>query len=408
MKRLFQLLFSLLIIYNCGNTKHASFENYIYTTDKLINEQKKQTFYSEDQKVFVSNEFSGARINDFEKINDSTVRVTINPENEPINNSAYYAFKIWSKSPKTYYINFDYPEEYNHRYVPKIYKNNSWTILDSVNIIEQNDKTSIKLNLNNSPQIVAAQQIEDYNSVISWGKTLDAKNSNLVHFDYYGESSEKRNLPILKLNNGETKNKDVIVLLTRQHPPEVTGYYAFQHFINSLIKENNLSKQFFDKYQILAFPILNPDGVEKGHWRHNANGVDTNRDWSKYNQKEIKQTVKYINKYVKKNNSRVIIGLDFHSTWYDVFYTNKERANTTLPNFVSDWFKGIEANYPNYKVKEASGNSLKPVSKGWFLKAHNAVGITFEIGDKTPKENIELIGNIAATQMMELLLDTKN
>lgn len=408
MKRLFQILFSLLIIYNCGNTKHASFENYIDTTDKLINEQKKQTFYSEDQKVFVSNEFSGARINDFEKINDSTVRVIINPENEPINNSAYYAFKIWSRSPKTYYINFDYPEEYNHRYVPKIYKDNSWTILDSVNIIEQNEKTSIKLSLNNSPQIVAAQQIEDYNSVISWSKTLDAKNSNLVHFDYYGESSGKRNLPILKLNNGETKNKDVIVLLTRQHPPEVTGYYAFQHFINSLIKENNLSKQFFDKYQILAFPILNPDGVEKGHWRHNANGVDTNRDWSRYNQKEIKQTVKYINKYVKKNNSRVIIGLDFHSTWYDVFYTNKERASTTLPNFVSDWFEGIEANYPNYKVKEASGNSLKPVSKGWFLKAHNAVGITFEIGDKTPKENIELIGNIAATQMMELLLDTKN
>ena len=335
-------------------------------------------------------------------INNNPTQPFSHPKADVINNTKNkYCIERWVKC-------FDYPEEYNHRYVPKIYKNNSWTILDSVNIIEQNDKTSIKLNLNNSPQIVAAQQIEDYNSVISWGKTLDAKNSNLVHFDYYGESSEKRNLPILKLNNGETKNKDVIVLLTRQHPPEVTGYYAFQHFINSLIKENNLSKQFFDKYQILAFPILNPDGVEKGHWRHNANGVDTNRDWSKYNQKEIKQTVKYINKYVKKNNSRVIIGLDFHSTWYDVFYTNKERASTTLPNFVSDWFEGIEANYPNYKVKEASGNSLKPVSKGWFLKAHNAVGITFEIGDKTPKENIELIGNIAATQMMELLLDTKN
>ena len=42
MKRIFQILFSLLIIYNCGNTKHASFENYIDTTDKLINEQKKK------------------------------------------------------------------------------------------------------------------------------------------------------------------------------------------------------------------------------------------------------------------------------------------------------------------------------------------------------------------------------
>ena len=41
---------------------------------------------------------------------------------------------------------------------------------------------------------------------------------------------------------------------------------------------------------------MNPDGVDLGHWRHNANGVDLNRDWSYYNQPEIKQAVNFIEK----------------------------------------------------------------------------------------------------------------
>ena len=65
-------------------------------------------------------------------------------------------------------------------------------------------------------------------------------------------------------------------------------------FLNTILKENKLSSIFLDKYRILAFPLMNPDGVDLGHWRHNAGGVDTNRDWSFYHQPEIKTTVQYI------------------------------------------------------------------------------------------------------------------
>jgi hypothetical protein len=133
-----------------------------------------------------------------------------------------------------------------------------------------------------------------------------------------------------------------------------------------------------------------------------------NRDWSVYNQPEIKQTIKAINKSVSKNRSELVLGIDFHSTWYDVFYTNKDRANTTLPDFVDNWFTALENNITNYKVNEQSANSDKPTSKGWFLNAHNAVGITFEIGDKTTYENIDLFGKVSAEQMMKILTKTNN
>jgi hypothetical protein len=160
------------------------------------------------------------------------------------------------------------------------------------------------------------------------------------------------------------------------------------------------------KYHVIVFPILNPDGVDLGHWRHNAGGVDTNRDWSVYNQPEVRQTVEYITHTVKENKARILLGLDFHSTYEDVFYTNRKREGTTLPNFIDDWFAALEANIPNYKVNEAAGNSTKPVSKGWFLYGHNAVGITYEIGDATPKDRIQLIGKVTAEEMMKILTKT--
>ena len=150
---------------------------------------------------------------------------------------------------------------------------------------------------------------------------------------------------------------------------------------------------------------MNPDGVDLGHWRHNSGGVDTNRDWSMYHQPEIKQSVAFIEKNLRKNNAQLILGLDFHSTWYDVFYTNTDRENTALPNFIEQWFSSLASNIPDYKVNEASSNSDKPVSKGWFLYAHNAVGITYEIGDKTPKDKINFFGKESAEQMMSILLN---
>ena len=43
-----------------------------------------------------------------------------------------------------------------------------------------------------------------------------------------------------------------------------------------------------EKFRVLAFPLMNPDGVDLGHWRHNAGGIDLNRDWSTTTRKKLK------------------------------------------------------------------------------------------------------------------------
>ena len=399
------VIIALFVFTGCKSIKEVSFKTPVDTSTKNIKYQIKQTYLLNDLGIFASNQFDGARLNGFKKENDSTAVVIISPENSPINNSGYFAFKTWSKGAKPFYFKFQYPKGYKHRYIPKLKRENNWHELDSSNIFKNDSIVTIKVQLNKQPLIIAAQEIQSSTDVRNWYTNLIHGKESYVHFKNFGKSRLGKNLPILDIYRGEKKGKSIIVLLTRQHPPEVTGYFAFQEFLKTILNDSKLSSDFLNKYRILAFPIMNPDGVDLGHWRHNAGGVDTNRDWSKYNQPEIKQTVNYITKQMKKDNAKLILGIDFHSTYKDVFYTNKIRKETSLPNFIDDWFIALEKNIPNYKVNEAAGNSTKPVSKGWFLYGHNATGITYEIGDATPRETIKLIGRVTAEQMMNILLN---
>ncbi|MFK5959531.1 MAG: M14 family metallopeptidase [Lutibacter sp.] len=403
LKILFVLILSLLIT-SCSIVKPVIVEKPFDTKSKKIFVQEKRVFNLNKIGVKLSNNFDAARLNNVEKINDTLISVSIYPENAPINNSAYYAFKIWSETPKTTYIQFKYPQKYGHRYIPKIKTNNSeWTPLASENRMLIDSIYTIKLNLSKEPLTVAAQEIITSTDTKNWYSQIIDSNSNLVHYKTIGKSVLGRPLPMLDLYVGDAKSKDIIVLLSRQHPPEVTGFMAFQSFLETILKKSELSKIFFNRYRILVFPIVNPDGVDLGHWRHNANGIDLNRDWAYYRQPEVKAVTKTIVKASKKSNGKVVLGIDFHSTQEDLYYTSSTIEGTTIPNFYDDWFSKINATFPNYTPNEIREDSTQPVSKGWFLRYFKATAITYEIGDETPRDFIKEKAKVAAIEMMKIL-----
>ena len=390
---------------SCATTPKITFENYVDTKSKPIKFQEEKVFSFSKSGVYFSNDFQGARLNAVKQLNDSTFILSIWPENEPINSSPFYAFKIWGETSKNVFLEFDYPTGYEHRYVPKILTDENWMIADSISFQQSEENSVLRLVLDNKAKIVSGQELNSSDTVYQWVENLIEGKADFVSFKEIGKTKLNRPFKVIDINKNHSKDKPIVVFTTRQHPPEVTGYFAFQSFITNILEESELSSAFLEKYRILAFPLMNPDGVDLGHWRHNSGGVDLNRDWSKYNQKEIKNTVNFITKTLKKNNSELVLGIDFHSTYYDVFYTNEERASTTMPNFLDEWFMGLENNIPNYKVNEQASNSKQPVSKGWFLNAHMAVGVTFEIVDNTPRDRIRLIGKEAAKSMMNFMVD---
>lgn len=208
--------------------------------------------------------------------------------------------------------------------------------------------------------------------------------------------------PILALNNTESSGKNIIVVISRQHPPEVTGYLAMQEFVHEMTSANEVAKQFRDKFEIIIAPMVNPDGVDEGNWRHSFDGVDLNRDWEFFKQPETRAVKDFLLKKISDQQAKVYFALDFHSTWHDILYTNSDTL-TNIPGLTRQWIKGFEKELGVPLKVSPSGNKGN-VSKSWFNRELNADAITYEVGDDTPRDMIQKKGKLAAQVMMKILL----
>ncbi len=404
------LLIAILLIcglYACVAVKSAAtydFPKPIDTTDKEIIYQEKKTYTFADIGVYVSNEFDGARLNGCRVMNDSTIEATISPENTPINASAYYAMQIWSDEARDLTVILNYTE-HAHRYSPKISTNRSdWTILDStqVEVLNEGKQCAVTLTVSPKKTYLSGQELVVTSDVKMWCE--DKAEQSGVAFSSIGKSKLGRDLFCLDICTATKKEKDLIVIMSRQHPPEVTGYLAMEAFVEEVLEDKPLSRAFREKYRVLVFPLMNPDGVDLGHWRHSAGGIDMNRDWAYYHQPETKAVADFVVQTEKADKNDVILGLDFHSTWYDVYYTMVDSLHSDLPGFRHYWIPGVQETLNDYEAKDKPAGLGAPVSKGWFYTQFNAEGITYEIGDETPREFIDLKGRVSAREMMQLLV----
>jgi len=184
----------------------------------------------------------------------------------------------------------------------------------------------------------------------------------------------------------------------------VTGHFALKAFVERLLKHDQ-ANEFFKKYRVLVFPLINPDGVDLGHWRHNAQGVDLNRDYAEYNQPEIKALTNYLTGLDK---TEILVGLDFHSTYEDVYYTNLESEGVKLAGIDSIWLNQIEQKLKkyNYRVnQEKHSVNTNPSSQHWFYHQFKALGVTYEIGDNTPRDFIKVKAAASADALIEQMIN---
>jgi len=136
------------------------------TKTKTIELQKRQTYKVDG--IYASNEFKGARLNSFYKSNDSLI-AKITPEIYPINNSPWYAFKIWSDDDKTQNVFLKY-ENGTHRYAPKVSSDfKRWSDLDTTKMTVIDSVTvKLELDLKKEPMFVAAQPVQNSDMINEW------------------------------------------------------------------------------------------------------------------------------------------------------------------------------------------------------------------------------------------------
>jgi predicted deacylase len=151
-------------------------------------------------------------------------------------------------------------------------------------------------------------------------------------------------------------------------------------------------------------PLLNPDGVDSGNWRHNWGRTDLNRDWQHFQQPETRAVRDQIMALAEMKKLRLM--LDFHSTFKDVFYTQRDEQVTDPPDFTRRWLEALATRLPNYEAKrEASPVPTPTTSTYWAHDTFGIPAITYEIGDNTDRALLRTVAATAAQEMMRLMLE---
>jgi hypothetical protein len=356
-----------------------------------------------DAGVWISNEFEGGRVSDAWQEGDSAFVVHLRPENAPINNSAWYAFKVWSRDPSTIEVRLSY-EDGRHRYWPEVRRvGEPWTALDSaaVQIDTVTNEATLRLGVGPDTLWVAGQEMMTSGFFHRWTDSLAGKPE--IDRRIVGTSARGRPMHLVEFGNPEATRH--VMVIGRQHPPEATGTMALLRFVEELAGDSELALEFREHFRVHVIPLVNPDGVDLGHWRHNTGGVDLNRDWVAFNQPETRVVRDAFTEILSGPGEEMWFGVDFHSTQYDVFYTLERTLETDPPGITDQWLDYIGTHLPHYEVNDSPSGIGGPMSRNWFYQAFGAPALIYEVGDQTDRGLIREVAATAAQGTMEILLE---
>jgi cytosolic carboxypeptidase protein 6 len=316
----------------------------------------------------------------------TTVRLEIRPETTPINPSPWYAVRLVSRREQPVVITLDYGE-HRHRYRPHVQPEGAaWQAVPSEQVVVDDDAHSAQINLRlpAGRTLLAAQPFEPVTQLTAG---LDRHvTSGLLQRRVIGQSVA--GLPILAYDTQPVDAQVSLVLLTRQHPPEVTGEWAFDAFTETVLGDTALARAFRDKVAIVMLPLINPDGIAGGYWRSNRGLVDLNRDWGPFTQPETRAASSHILSMVAQRPAIAVI--DFHATNRDVIYAQPVSADLRPVGFVDRWLSAWTTSLgENAPEIDRGHNATQPTSKTWARLSLGVAAFTYEVGDNTPHTDAE-------------------
>lgn len=319
----------------------------------------------------------------------------VTPEGRPINGSPWYAFRLDAAADTTARITLDYGS-YEHRYAPKYTRDGAnWASVRSRDVVVSQDERRATMNLNvrQGTTFIAAQPIETPAAVHAWARaTLAPHRFEQVE---YGRSVDGQ--PLIGYRGGD--GDDLVVALTRQHPPETTGAVAFRAFVERLMSDSPQAQAFRATHRILLAPMPNPDGVLRGHWRWNNGGRDLNRDWREFTQPETRALRDLIMGEAQRR--RTIAFFDFHSTRRNVVYAPPLDANSPTVDFLPLLRQRLDRTVSRPLPWTFSHSETGNTAKRWSLEALHAPGLTMEFDDEATEAEAQRIGRAVADALME-------
>ena len=352
-----------------------------------------------------------ANLGDCQVVGPTEVVLKIKPEIEgEINPSPWYGFHVrlfpdQKQDAPALKVTLDY-SVHGHRYWPKVSRTTAhWQKLPEKQVTLDGDRAILLLESVGGGLYVSAQEILDARRYDAWIDELDEAHPNIRTFTL-GYSLGRRPIRGFRTNPSA---EDFVLILGRQHPPEVTGGIALMTFVNTLLsgqdkaceKPASNACRFYDQYELYVVPLMNPDGVALGHWRLNLGGADLNRTWGLFNQPETTMVAGRVQRMIQQGQNLRLM-LDFHSTDRSLVYTQAAREDTDPPGFAVAWSElarelGAEFDH------EPRPRSGMPNAKNYFFDQYGIPSITYEVADEADNQEIIRTARAFAVATAELL-----
>ncbi len=353
----------------------------------------------ESESILIDAHFEGGQMGTCAVRGEGQFELTLFPEDAPpINKSPWYAFRVSGQHGDKVRIRMMFEDGYA-RYWPKLSRDGeTWTPLaeSQVSTDEEKGWMNLELTLDQARIFVAGQELLTERYYDDWLDELESHSE--VSTRLLGNSVQNRPIYL-----AETADRpELVLLIGRQHPPEMTGAISMRSFIQTILGDTDLARRFRDRYKLAIVPLMNPDGVAAGHWRHNVNGVDVNRDWGPFTQPETNAVRRWLEN-AEAGGMELRLLLDFHSTFEDLFYTQPVSENPL--DFASRWLGASAVRLPDFPFKhEANPVSEQPNAKNYFYTSRGIPAITYESGDETSRGQIESAAVVFAEEMMREML----
>ena len=346
-------------------------------------------------------DFEGGKLNSVTQIDEKNFLITSWAEDYPIDRSPTYAFQIISQEDRKINLSLEFKGAKAPGTPKSSLDGHNWKTLPCQ--LEGID-LQMSINLRAGDTLwLARHPIYTSSDVQEWIE--DISNDERVHPGSCGQSVGGKPIAVLDIYADNPEGKDILVLFARQHPTEVPGQEVFATYVETLLEEHTAESAFFDRYRILAFPLLNPDAVDRGRWRHNLNGMDLNRHWTdSSSQTEVRAVIDYLNDSLKGGQMKFAI--DFHSRDGACAFYVTERDEAIVRNYHQLIAK---RNPPlNYEVLTSfpsfSKIAVPNYSNTWF-NAKNVPIVIHETTHDVVYEDAIATARKAADALVELLME---
>ena len=213
--------------------------------------------------------------------------------------------------------------------------------------------------------------------------------SSFVSVDSIGSTVQGR--AVWELTISENASSDFykrIYIHARTHPGEEESFWVADEIINYLIADTPEAAFIRSNTIFHIVPMHNPDGVELGYARENANGLDIESGWDdSILQPEV---VALQNRFIELSfaPNPIKVALNMHSAYACKRYFVYHHENGTSDYFTDlekQFISGVQFYYPdgiedwNYYVSWTNSTPDQyPESWWWFNYAEDVLALTYE------------------------------